>query len=113
MTVIRPSDDGPTADDPPADQLTPAAHLKISAVRATGLTAIGAVPPADAPQLITVFGITGIVATATLGAVTAANPWISLAVLVLGLVGCVLVAFCAGRRRPGRRAGAEQGRPRS
>ena len=113
MTVIRPSDDGPTADDPPADQLTPAAQLKISAVRATGLTAIGIVPPADAPQLITVFGIAGIAATATIGAVAAANPWISLGVLVLGLVGCLLVAFCSGRRRPGRQAGAERGRPNS
>jgi hypothetical protein len=111
MTTNRPV---PNAGPGPADQPTEAAQLRIKAERMKGLTAETTVPPADARYLITTFGITGTVATSTVGADfimragasldVHAAPYIALAELALGLVATILIAVCGrGHRRAERR----------
>ena len=88
------------------DRPTPAAYLVVRAEPANGLSALGSVPPQDAPHMITTFGITATFA-ATMAAVAVVRDSLplSLAVIAAGLIAVALIAL-DGHRQQKRRAQA-------
>jgi hypothetical protein len=88
------------------DQPTSAAHLVIRAEPTKGVSALGSVPPQDAPHMITTFGITATFAT-TMAAVAVVRDSLplTLAVIAAGLIAIALIAL-DGQRQEKRRAQA-------
>jgi hypothetical protein len=88
------------------DQPTSAAHLVIRAEPTKGVSALGSVPPQDAPHMITTFGITATFAT-TMAAVAMVRDSLplTLAVIAAGLIAIALIAL-DGQRQEKRRAQA-------